>query len=925
MVFVALALLESADAGTRTAVTSDLLLLGDEASAYLGYAVAAGDVNDDGNADVIVASPGENTTGSNAGVLRVFYGPISNSPLAPTLSEAQVTISATAPEGGFGSAVAVADVIGDASPDLIVADPYHDGGGGNAGRVYIFEGPVSGTLDVASADVVITGDSSGDLLGWSLLVGDVDADFVDDLVLGGPGAAGDDGQVYVWSGGVTATDDEASDADYILSGGVANGEAGTSLALLGPLGDTNTYLAVGAPEDDGGIGVIYFIDETSVATGDIDVLSGHEITATAGTRVGEGLVSVRDGSGFGLLVANNDPDGGEVHYFEDPWEDVDVSAAVGQFATDESGGDTAVVSMANVGDVDGDLMDDVLFGDERAVRSSTGGAAYLFYNDELTNSGVNLSMSTEIFYSSNLAYFGTSVAGGDFNNDGKSDLLVGSKGSNNGAHTDGGTAHLFYGPFDRTEGAFDLADADTILYGDDAGDQSGYSVAGVGDVNCDGVPDLAVGAIVADDVSTATGALYVLFGPTPASSPLEWLNTAIDLGAADFIFYETSTGDLAGNTVVGVGDVDGDDCDDFLIAASGDDDAATNAGSVYLFYGDATLSGEYGPTDADAEFQGTNANDYFGTGVGAAGDLDGDGYGDLLIGQPYIDTSGTDNGRAVVYFGGEGANLLSGVIASNDADCKYRGEDAADRAGWKVRGDFDFNGDGDLDIAIGAPGNEDAGANAGAVYVVLGDGTRCSGTHSLATADVEIDGAAAEDQLGHALATLADLDGDGYDDIVAGAPYANSDGGYAYWIPGSTSTGVVTTPSGGTCFYSTYGAGGDGRMGWSVAGPDLDGDGNDDVFVGSPWVYDGTVSKAGAAYVFYADTADGWKADGLCHGPTDADVIVVGEASQDFAGWSVADAGDLNQDGEDDLLIGAYGNDDGGTTAGAAYVVLSSH
>ena len=795
--------------------------------------------------------------------------------------------------------------------------------------MYVFTGPVSGTLDVGSADVVITGDSSGDLLGWSLLAGDVDDDATDDLVLGAPGAAGDDGQVYVWSGGVAATDDDPSDADYILTGGVTNGEAGTSVALLGPLGDTNTYLAVGAPEDDSGIGVIYFIDTAGMATGDIDVLSHHEITAALGTRLGEGLVSTFDAitNEFGLLVSNNDPDGGEAHYFFDPTIDVDVSAADGRFAADESGGDTSVVSMANVGDVDGDLRDDVLFGDELADRSFIGGAAYLFYNGEFDNTGVDLSTSTEIFHSSNLAYFGTSVAGGDFNNDGKSDLLIGSRTSDNGAYSDAGSAHLFYGPFDRTEGIFDLVDADSILYGDDAGDLAGHSVTGVGDVNCDGIDDLAVGAVFADDAATATGALYVLFGPSPASSPLEWLNTAIDLANADFIFYETSAGDLAGNTAVGAGDVDGDGCGDFLIAASGDDDVATDAGSVYLFYGDAALSGEYGPADADAEFQGTNANDSFGAGVGAAGDLDADGYDDLLIGQPYSDTSGTDNGRAVVYFGGEGTNLLTGVVAASDADCKFRGEDAGDRAGWRVRGDFDYNGDGDLDIAIGAPGNEDAGTNAGAVYVILSDGTRCSGAHSLTTADVEIDGAAAEDQLGHALATLADLDGDGYDDIVAGAPYANSDGGFAYWIPGSTSTGVVTTPNGGTCFFSTFNALGDGRMGWSVAGPDLDGDGNDDVFVGSPWVYDGAASKAGAAYVFYADTitTEEWKGDGLCHGPADADVILVGEASQDFAGWSVADAGDLNQDGEDDLLIGAYGNDVDGTSAGAAYVVLASH
>lgn len=647
MLFITLGLVDVAAARSRSAATADLTVFGDEIAAYLGHAVAAGDVNDDGNADVIVVSPGEDATGSNAGMLRVFYGPISDSPFPPALAEAQVTISATAPYGEFGHSVVVADVIGSAAPDLIVADPYHDDGGTNAGQIYIFEGPVTGVLDVGSADVVITGDSGGDLLGWSMLVGDVDNDAQDDLVLGGPGAMGDDGQVYIWSGGVTSSDEVASDADYVLTGGVANGEAGTALAVVGQLSDGEFYLAVGAPADDGGIGVVYFLPVDSMAGGDIDVLSHHEITSPAGTRIGAGLVSTSEAAGQGILIANDDPDGGEVHYFLDPTADAIVPDAAGQFG----GAVAPLVSMVNVGDVDGVDGDDVLFGDANAEVSSFGGAAYLFYGDELAYTGVDMSTANEIFYAPNFAEFGEGVAAGDFNNDGRPDLLIGA-GHTNGSYVHGGAAHLFYGPFDRLEGTYEMADADSLLYGDDSGDQSGYSVEGVGDVNCDGVPDVAIGAIVADDVSTATGALYVVFGPTPESAPLEWLNTAIDLASADFVFYETSSGDLAGNTVVGVGDVDGDACDDFLIAASGDDDVATNAGSVYLFYGDAALSGEYGPADADAEFQGTYAGDYFGTGVGAAGDLDSDGYADLLMGQPYIDTSGTDNGRAVVFFGG---------------------------------------------------------------------------------------------------------------------------------------------------------------------------------------------------------------------------------------------------------------------------------
>ena len=911
-------------ANERSASSADLAFQGGDANASVGDAVATGDVNGDGNDDLLLGAPNAN---GGSGYVYLILGPDSGAfgPVGAT-----ATISGAAASDHAGSAIyAASDFDGDGSDDVLIGAP--DYGTTDYGRAYLFYGPLSGSLSVTSADASFTATSSGNL-GVALDGFDLDGDGYEDIFIGSSEVNSNKGKVYTWMGsGVPyAGAQSVSGADYTYEG-VQSGEAAGYRLTHGVYGGIPT-LVVAAPAYDYGTtnnGILYMIEQNPTpADGQLNTVATNTILGLADiTRMGERLASGfdSDGNGNSELLASND--NGETLLFYAPQNALDSGDRDAEF----NGAGANILAVSGAGDVDRDGYDDFLIGDSGSNYDGNGsaeGATFLMYGSGTTFSGlVNTSTSADVVFDGGASgdYMGFQVASGDFNADGKSDVVSTASEDHISTLSDAGSGMLFYGPFTRLEGAFDLVDADSILYGDDSGDQSGYSVAGVGDVNCDGVPDLAVGAILGDETSTATGALYVLFGPTPASSPLEWLNTAIDLGTADFIFYETSAADLAGNTVVGVGDVDGDACDDFLIAASGNDDAATNAGAVYLFYGDSSLSGTYGPTDADAEFQGTNANDYFGTGVGAGGDLDDDGYDDILIGQPYTDSSGTDNGRAVVFFGGSGANLLSGVIASDDADCKYRGEDADDRAGWKVRGDFDFNGDGDLDIAIGAPGNEDAGTNAGAVYVILGDGTRCSGSQSLTTADVEIDGAAAGDQLGHALATLADLDGDGYDDILAGAPYANSDGGFAYWIPGSTSTGVATTPRGGTCFYSTAGANGDGRMGWSVAGPDLDGDGNDDLFVGSPWVYNGGASKAGAAYLFYADTATPWKADGLCHGPADADIVLTGEVSQDFAGWSVADAGDLNQDGEDDLLIGAYGNDDGGTTAGAAYVVLASH
>lgn len=881
----------------------------------LGSAVAAGDLNGDMNDEVVILAD----YGEGYGTVWVLEGPDSGA--RPTDSGAYVARIEGTEAYGLQDAVLLAnhDLDGDLVDDLVIGAPRM--GSTDAGAVYIFAGPVLGELDLTDATATITGANGGDLFGWALTASDGDGDAQMDLFVGAPGYGG--GGVFAWYTGTPLTGSfAASTADVIWEASESGAEFGYSLSA-GYIGGSQ-LVVVGAPGHDGHGWVYGLLNDAG--TGEVpddltpDILVNIEGNSTC-NRCGERvLTGFRfDGSVTDDLIIANAV--GETFMFftpefaADSLDDADV-----QWGT----GVTEPVEMAWVPDLDNDGDDELLL----ALADPTGvGAAELVYGDAALAglppaliSGVS-SVTFTAAHSGD--YFGDALASGDFNGDGRADVLIGAPWETYDSLLAAGTGRVYYGPFTRLEGTIEAEDSDALVYGDDIGDLSGYSVAGVGDVNCDGVPDVAVGAVLADESSVYTGALYILFGPTPESGPLAWLNTAIDLQDADFVFYETAAGDLGGNTVAGVQDVNGDGCDDFLISAPGDDAAATGAGAAYLFYGTTGLGGAYDPADADATFEGEAANSALGVGLGSAGDFDADGFADLVIGEPSFDGAGTDLGRVLLFYGGEGEATLSGTLNGSDADCRFVGEGNGDRAGWATQGGFDFNGDGYPDVAVGSPGNDDGGSNAGAVYVVRGANVRCSGGYLLGSASLEIRGAQAEAQLGSSLAAANDIDDDGRDDLVIGAPLHNAEVGRAFWVPGNTLTGTHVAPMGGTrlCAGGSY----EGRMGWSVAALDLDGNGRDDLVTGVPWATVNGDTKGGLALVWYDDTLTAWKGDSGCHPDTDADIAVRGEVSQDFAGWAVSNGGDLNQDGEDDLLIGAYGNDTSGTVAGAAYLVLSSH
>lgn len=457
----------------------------------------------------------------------------------------------------------------------------------------------------------------------------------------------------------------------------------------------------------------------------------------------------------------------------------------------------------------------------------------------------------------------------------------------------------------RFSGNYDIANEfESAIFGDVSDDDFGTSTA-ARDVNCDGYSDLIVGAPYNDDAGADAGAVFIFFGPTAGGS--------LNASDADVILTGENAGDMAARSIAAIGDVNGDGCDDFIAGAHGNDSTGTDAGAAYVFYGSSSLASA-SLTTADVFYHGIRSGDYAGYAASGAGDVNGDGYDDILIGAYGNDNVASAAGMAYIIFGGTG---LTNMVLSG-SDVRIFGFAAADNFGKAVSPAGDFNNDGYDDILISALGDDDGGTSAGAVYLITG--SAAWPRFYMLPGGYKFVAESSYDSAGLSLAAAGDVNGDGYDDFLIGTPYDDdnaSNSGAAYLYYGTSTRRLRPVSHLKQAPVKITGSAANDYFGYSVASAgDLDGDGYDDILIGALYT-DDNATNAGSAVLFYGGSAPFAR----FLNSTDADASFQGTATNDFAGAAITGAGDVDSDGNEDLFIGASGENTNGTSAGAAYFI----
>ncbi|MEX2648893.1 MAG: hypothetical protein WD673_07760 [Alphaproteobacteria bacterium] len=331
---------------------------------------------------------------------------------------------------------------------------------------------------------------------------------------------------------------------------------------------------------------------------------------------------------------------------------------------------------------------------------------------------------------------------------------------------------------------------------------------------------------------------------------------------------------------------------------------------------------------------GIAANDYSGRSVSGAGDVNGDGFDDLVIGSPFADPGGDGlAGQTFVVFGKADGFTAALDLATLDGSNGFRldGIDTGDTSGRSVSRAGDVNGDGFDDLIVGAGNANPGGDNdAGQSYVVFGKAGGFTAALDLATLDgtngFRLDGIDPGDLSGRSVSGAGDINGDGFDDLIVGAHGADT-GGETYVVfgqAGGFAASVDLSTLDGTNGFRLDAINAYDLSGYSVSGAgDINGDGFDDLVIGSPFADPGGDGFAGESYVVFGhgggftaaldlatlDGTNGFRLDGI--------------DAADRSGFSVSGAGDINGDGFDDLIVGAYLGDPGGNSnAGESYVVF---
>ena len=938
----------------------------------------AGDINGDGLDDLIIGAFYADPNGSNSGASYVVFGTDAGFDAALNLSDLDgnngFVLNGIAAYSTSGFSVSGGgDINGDGIDDLLVGAPDVDDQNYDdyTGESYVVFGSSTGfahSFELSSLDgsngFLLDGASVGyPYSGFSVSgAGDINGDGIDDLIVSSYETEGlthivfgsevDFGAVFDLSS-LDGSNGFTFKGDYW-------GFAGASVSGAGDINDDGfDDLIIGAPGSSpytGYAGASYVIFGTD-----------------AGFDAQLDPSSLNGGDGFAITGIYG---GGPYSVYK---------------------GDYSGNSVSGAGDFNGDGFDDLIIGAEDADPNGQklAGESYVVFG---TDAGFPATFELSSLDGSNGFIInginssdqsGSSVSGaGDVNGDGFDDLIIGAyRADPNGESS--GESYVVFGTDKGFDAALDLSNLDGsngfVLNGIDERDFSGRSVSGAGDVNGDGFDDLIIGAGNAEPNGYSSGESYVVFGfadgGAPPTAADDTLTTDEDTRISGSVFADNGSGldshpngdvfkvVLLNGVAASVGtqvildsgalltlNADGSfDYDpnsrfeDLELGEVGTDSFEYTIRGAGSFSDTATVTFSIAGAEDDyridlADLDGSNgfvlngvdAFDFSGSSVSGAGDVNGDGFDDLIIGASGADPNGYSSGESYVVFGtdkGFDAALdLSNLDGSNGF--VLNGIDERDFSGRSVSGAGDVNGDGFDDLIIGASGADPNGESSGESYVVFGAETGFDATFDLSSLDGSdgfvLNGIDADDRSGRSVSGAGDVNGDGFDDLIIGASGADPNGessGESYVVFGAGvgfDVAFDLSRLDGSNGFVLNGIDERDFSGLSVSGAgDVNGDGFDDLIIGASGA-DPNASRSGESYVVFGAEAGFDATFELSNLDGSNGFVLNGIDERDFSGDSVSGAGDVNGDGFDDLIIGAYRADPNGSYSGESYVVFGT-
>ncbi len=829
---------------------------GAQAGAQFGAAVTpVGDVNNDGYGDVLVGAPGHDNGQTDEGRVLLYLGSASGLSVTPSWIWESNQVGAEA-----GRALASAgDVNWDNYADFLIGAPLWDGPGGqDEGAVFVFYGSNNGPSGVPGATLL--GGLAAAHFGAALsTAGDVDGDRYADVIVGAPDYAGREigqGAAFVYLGspsGITA-----SPVFTVLGSGL-NAHLGAAVSGAGDVNaDAFADIVVGVPGATVGLHVaagkalIYRGIAGGIGTalgtilGDADSMSTGSSVANAGDTNGDGYADVVIGSPGS--AASLERRSGQADIYKGTasgFSSTPILTVLGTGAEERLGS-----TVACAGDVDGDGYADVLIGSERFPAPDVETGQFLLVSGARTGPVVESTLrGSEV----GAGYAASIATTGDANGDGYAEILVGAPTFTGAGPSAQGAVFSYVGSASPP-----VLAGNTPLVASAPFTGYGTSLAILPWTESDPFPALLIGES--------------LFG---ASQQGRAELRHAELGSIEAIPSHVYTGvgstENLGAAVADAGDVNRDQWTDFLISSRGYTAAGNGAAGKVRLY----LGGSAGPTVSPWVAEGDQVAEELGSSISGRGDVNGDGYHDVLVAAPAWDSpTAVDCGKVWFYPGGP-----SGLGAPA---WSRSGATTGERFGQNVAMVGDLDADGYSDFAVGVQ----PASGSGRVEVYFGgpSGPSAAPAWTLVSSPPRSTFALP--------AGAGDFNGDGVSDLIVSSYSTNSDPkGMVFLYLGSRGRVAPARP------YWTYVGLPNARTGAVAGGGDLNGDGLADVVVGEPGLSNGQADEGGLRIFFGRPTIQ----------PT-PDLTLESDIVGANLGDGIAPLADLNHDGFADVAAGAVGS-----------------